>query len=311
MFGYYNVHDACVGSNLNEIYVLIRVYPGSLQTYSILIFNNSATYQTLKNITVSSSPYDGMMCINNKIYVSFLNQILILSMNRTLNFVSSIPCLAGSTALFDFHVRGDLLAYNNATMLTVMNMTDGSILGKNSILGKGSFIRFLSDRVVVYVNTTHLMQYDFINKVNMSSSILTSGGYNHMIYIIDKFIVTTIDILEYPYSPSNIDYHTFNLNYSCAGCSNCSTGYILDPISSTCIPSNTTVKPSNNTANITTNSTNTNTTNTTTVNSTNNTNANVTNNTNNTNHNVTNTTNKSVNINTLPSDLNTSSKTIT
>ncbi len=121
-------------------------------------------------------------------------------MDSTLEPIISIPCRAESAALFDFHVRGDLLVCNNETMLSVINTTNANVIAHNSIPGSASCISFVSDSVVVYANMTYLMQYDFINNVNMSSSELPNGNYNHMINVIDNMIVDTINTLEYPFS---------------------------------------------------------------------------------------------------------------
>jgi hypothetical protein len=53
--------------------------------YGITLFNNSLVPTVMKNISIPASmPYDKMVCRNNKIYISFQNQILLISMDSSL-----------------------------------------------------------------------------------------------------------------------------------------------------------------------------------------------------------------------------------
>ena len=49
------------------------------------MFNNSIIPTVMKNLTILVTiPYDKMVCRNNKIYISFQTQILLISMDSLL-----------------------------------------------------------------------------------------------------------------------------------------------------------------------------------------------------------------------------------
>lgn len=81
----------------------------------MVIYNNSnINPQTLKNLTVTSFKFDKMICKDKKIYISFLDKIMIFTMDALLTSVSTI-IFTSTVAMkeqLDFNVREDLLTYS-------------------------------------------------------------------------------------------------------------------------------------------------------------------------------------------------------
>lgn len=193
--------------------------------------------QYSRNISWNST-FDKLVCTSNRMFISFSNNLTILNLDSTFSYYCSLNYTLPSYTpdQIDFDVRNDIILVTQDGMFSRFNVSSFSWITPSisaiSGLTSGAFI---SNSVVVLVNSTSIMQYDFVSRALISVCPISDTGYKHKISVVNNHLVMTKDLSLAPYNDTSTFYYNFSMDYSCVGCSSCKSGYTLNASASMCL----------------------------------------------------------------------------